>query len=67
MGAETHDVDSSHGGRKIAGKPGESKRGLGFALGPSVFHGLAVVKGGEISRWKQGEPIILWIQSKKER
>ena len=28
MGAETHDVDLSHSGRKIARKSGESKGGL---------------------------------------
>jgi hypothetical protein len=37
MGAEAHDVDLGHSGRKIARKPGESKRGLGFALGIEKF------------------------------
>jgi hypothetical protein len=31
MGAETYDVDLSHGGRKIAGKTRESKRGAGLS------------------------------------
>ena len=37
MGAETHDVDLSHSGRKIAKNLGESKGGLGFALGIEKF------------------------------
>jgi hypothetical protein len=32
MGAKAHDVDLSHSGRKIARKPGESKRGRAFGL-----------------------------------
>jgi hypothetical protein len=34
MAAKAHDVDLSHSGRKIAGKPGESKGGLGFHARP---------------------------------
>jgi hypothetical protein len=36
MGAKAHDVDLSHSGRKIARNLGESKRGVGFTLGPPL-------------------------------